>query len=84
MFVFGVCCKLFYEAFKKVRDKSIYGMIIYLLVFVPTALKLIGGDFSANIVKIFTSILPVFIIMKLVQYSAKEDVSKHKVTPAGG
>lgn len=83
MFLFGVCCKLFYDAFKKVRGHSIYGMILYLLVFVPTALKLIGGDFSANIVKIFTSIIPVFIIMKLVQYPNREHVVTGDVAPAG-
>jgi len=54
------------------------------LIFVPTALKLIGGDFSANIVKIFTSVIPVFIIMKLVQYSNKEHVVTSGVAPAGG
>jgi oligosaccharide repeat unit polymerase len=84
MFLFGVCCKLFYDAFKKVRSQSIYGMILYLLVFVPTALKLIGGDFSANIVKIFTSTIPVFIIMKLVQYANKEHVITSDVAPARG
>jgi hypothetical protein len=67
-----------------VRGQSIYGMILYLLIFVPTALKLIGGDFSANIVKIFTSIIPVFIVMKLVQYSNKEHVVPSGVASAGG
>jgi oligosaccharide repeat unit polymerase len=81
MFLFGVCARLFYDAFKRIRNKSIYGMIIYLLVFMPTALKLIGGDFSANIVKIFTSTIPVYVIMKLVQYSSKEDASTSEIIP---
>jgi oligosaccharide repeat unit polymerase len=66
-FISGLILKLFYDAFKKVRQISVYGMVIYILVFVPFALKLMGSDFSGCIVKIFYYTLPVYLIMKFIQ-----------------
>ncbi|HEY6975027.1 MAG TPA: O-antigen polymerase [Chitinophagaceae bacterium] len=68
-FIAGLILKLFYTAFKKVRQKSVYGMVVYILVFVPFALKLMGSDFSGCIVKLFYYTLPVYVIMKLIQKS---------------
>jgi len=73
-FIAGVILKLFYNAFKKVREKSMYAMVIYILIFVPFALKLMGSDFSVCIVKIFYYIIPLYLIMKLVQKSPGNSV----------
>lgn len=73
MFIFGLVLKLFYNALKKVRDTSVYGMVIYILVFIPFALKLIGGDVSSCTVRIFYSLIPVYLIMKLVQKKPKNN-----------
>lgn len=73
MFLFGFFLKIFYDAFKKVRVQSIFGMVIYILVFIPFALKTIGGDFSACVVKIFTGLLPIYFIVKLTQQKILKD-----------
>jgi oligosaccharide repeat unit polymerase len=75
MFIFGMLLRLFYNAFKKVRDISSYGLVLYIMVFIPFSLKLIGGDFSANIVNIFTSVIPVFLIMKFIQTRTRTKLS---------
>jgi len=72
LFISGLVIKLFYNAFKKIRDKSMFGLVVYILVFVPFTLKLMGSDFSGCIVKIFYYIIPVYIIMKLVQKSPQK------------
>lgn len=72
MFLFGVILKIFYNAFKKVRAQSIFGMVIYILVFMPFALKTIGGDFSACVVKVFTGFLPIFFIVKFTQTNDRQ------------
>ncbi len=67
MFIFGLALRVFYDAFKSVRGISIFGMVIYILVFMPFSLKTIGGDFSACIVKVFTGLLPIYFIVKFAQ-----------------
>jgi oligosaccharide repeat unit polymerase len=66
-FLFGLGLKLAYNAFKQVRNISILGMVIYILVLMPFSLKTIGGDFSACVVKLFTGFFPIFFIVKLTQ-----------------
>ncbi|MBS1730635.1 MAG: oligosaccharide repeat unit polymerase [Bacteroidetes bacterium] len=67
MFLMGLLFKLFYDAYKKNRATSIYAMLIFVIVFVPLALKLIGGDFSGCMTKVIKGVVSVYIIMKLIQ-----------------
>lgn len=67
MFIFGLMLKQFYNAFKKVREKTIFGMVAYLVAFAPFPFRIIGGDFSGCVVQILTTIIPIYLIMKLVQ-----------------
>ncbi|HEX5151080.1 MAG TPA: O-antigen polymerase [Parafilimonas sp.] len=67
MFLLGMVLKLFYNAFRKSRDTSTYSMLLYILVFIPFSLKLIGGDASGCIVKVFSGILTITLITKLIE-----------------
>lgn len=72
MFLFGNMLKLFYEALKKIRTISIFGMVIYIQAFIPFGLKLIGGDLTGVTVNAFSTIIPIFLMMKLTQKNQNE------------
>ena len=67
MFLMGLIFKLFYDAYAKNRKASIYAMLVFVIVFVPLTLKLIGGDFSGVITKVIKGVVSIYIIMKMVQ-----------------
>lgn len=67
MFLMGLIFKLFYDAYAKNRKASTYAMLVFVIVFVPLSLKLIGGDFSGVITKVIKGVVSIYIIMKLVQ-----------------
>jgi oligosaccharide repeat unit polymerase len=63
MFLFGYLLKLFYDFFVSIRSKSIFGMVVYLLAFLPFSINLIGGDLSRMIVNLLSTVIPVYIII---------------------
>ncbi len=67
MFLMGLLFKLFYDAYLKTREKSTYAMLIFIIVFVPVALKLIGGDMSGVMTKVVKGVISIYFIMKLIQ-----------------
>lgn len=71
MFLFGLILKLVYNAFVSLRSHSTFALVIYIQVFVPFALKLIGGDLSGVMVISFSAILPTYLIMLLTSRNKK-------------
>ena len=67
MFILGLVLKLLYDFFAKMRQTSTFAMLIYIIVVVPFALKLIGGDFSTVITKVIKGVISIYVIMKLIQ-----------------
>ncbi len=72
MFIFGYFLHLFYEFFKKIRSNSIFGMVIYLLAFLPFSINLIGGDLSRMIVNLLSMVIPIYIIVAITKSKATE------------
>ena len=69
MFVFGLLLRVFYDRLKVVRTQGTYGMLLYVLIYFPIALNLIGGDFSRLMVNAILSFVPLYVIIKLTQKS---------------
>lgn len=63
MFMFGYLLRLFYDFFKKIRSSSIFGMVVYLIGFLPFSINLIGGDLSRMIVNLLSTLIPVYLII---------------------
>ncbi len=72
MFIFGYFIHLFYKFFKKIRSNSIFGMVVYLLAFLPFSINLIGGDLSRMIVNLLSMLIPVYLIIAITKSKTKE------------
>lgn len=67
MFLMGMIFKLLYNAYLQSRNKSTYAMLVFVIVFIPLTLKLIGGDFSGVMTKVIKGIVSIYVIMLLIQ-----------------
>jgi oligosaccharide repeat unit polymerase len=67
LFLLGMVSRLYYDAFVKVREKSMYAMLLYITVFIPFEYALIGGDFSGVVGKVIKGVVIIYLIMIMIQ-----------------
>lgn len=78
MFLMGLIFKLLYDAYVKSREKSIYAMLLFIIVFIPVTLKLIGGDMSGVMTKVVKGVISIYFIMKLIQIKNTNTITEQE------